>query len=117
MFTKVCFDLMTHNVNSKLLTIGKLTKLDVSMPVRMHLALDNENEPAWVEVKNLKDIVGGVSPNSQVSPELGTVDKARDNMTLFFSAKKLSPVAIPPKMVSKFHFDSDIVAIVQCTRC
>ena len=26
-----------------------------------------------VEVKNLKDIVGGVSPNSQVSPELGTV--------------------------------------------
>ena len=73
MFTKVCFDLMTLNVNSKLLTIGKLTKLDVSMPVRMHLALDNENEPAWVEVKNLKDIVGGVSPNSQVSPELGTV--------------------------------------------
>jgi hypothetical protein len=37
------------------------------MPVRMHLALDNENEPAWVEVKNLKDIVGGVSPTSQVS--------------------------------------------------
>jgi hypothetical protein len=36
------------------------------MPVRMHLALDNENEPAWVEVKNLKDVVGGVSPTSQV---------------------------------------------------
>ncbi len=47
--------------------VGKLKKLDVSMPVRMHLALDNENEPAWVEVKNLKDIVGGVSPTSQVS--------------------------------------------------
>ncbi len=37
------------------------------MPVRMHLALDNENEPAWVEVKNLKDVVGGVSPTSQVT--------------------------------------------------
>jgi hypothetical protein len=45
---------------------GKLKKTDVSMPVRMHLALDNENEPAWVEVKNLKDVVGGVSPTSQV---------------------------------------------------
>jgi hypothetical protein len=48
---------------------GKLKKTDVSMPVRMHLALDNENEPAWVEVKNLKDVVGGVSPTSQVTAQ------------------------------------------------
>ena len=49
---------------------AKITKLDVMVPVRMHQALDNENEPGWAEVKALKDIVGGVSPNSPEAIEL-----------------------------------------------
>merc|ERR1719348_2278407 len=48
----------------------KFTKNDVMVPVRLHQALDNENEPGWAEVKNLKEIVGGVSPNSPEAIEL-----------------------------------------------
>jgi len=48
----------------------KFSKADVMVPVRMHQALDNENEPGWAEVKSLKDIVGGVSPNSPEAIEL-----------------------------------------------
>merc|ERR1719369_2616903 len=49
---------------------GKFGKPDVQATVRMHQALDNENEPGWLEVKNLKEIVGGVSPNSAEAIEL-----------------------------------------------
>ena len=38
----------------------KITKQDVMVPVRMHQALDNENEPGWVEVKQLKTV--GLDP-------------------------------------------------------
>jgi len=48
----------------------KFTKNDVMVPVRLHQALDNENEPAWAEVKNLKEIVGGVAPSSPEAIEL-----------------------------------------------
>merc|ERR550539_1705920 len=49
---------------------GKFGKPDVQGTVRMHQALDNENEPGWAEVKNLKDIIGGVSPTSPEAIEL-----------------------------------------------
>jgi len=49
---------------------NKFGKSDVQGTVRMHQALDNENEPGWAEVKNLKDIVGGVSPTSPEAIEL-----------------------------------------------
>ena len=49
---------------------NKFGKADVQGTVRMHQALDNENEPSWAEVKNLKDIVGGVSPTSPEAIEL-----------------------------------------------
>ena len=48
----------------------KITKNDVMVPVRMHQALDNENEPGWAEVKQLKDIVGGCAPSSPEAIEL-----------------------------------------------
>merc|ERR1719477_574332 len=49
---------------------NKFGKSDVQGTVRMHQALDNENEPGWAEVKNLKDIVGGVPPTSPEAIEL-----------------------------------------------
>ena len=49
---------------------SKLVKPDVFLTVRVHQGLDNENEPAWTEVKQMKDIVGGVSPNSPEAIEL-----------------------------------------------
>ena len=72
----------------------------------MHLALDNENEPSWVEVKNLKDVVGGVSPNSQEAIELNLAratksgglkkdDVGRANIALkAISALNVDPVAL-----------------------
>lgn len=48
----------------------KMGKLDVNLTVRVHQALDNENEPSWAEVKQMKDIVGGVSANSPEAIEL-----------------------------------------------
>ena len=49
---------------------NKFGKTDVQGAVRAHQALDNENEPGWAEVKNLKDIIGGVSPTSPEAIEL-----------------------------------------------
>ena len=48
----------------------QLKKDDVFMNVRMCQALDNENEPTWKEVKTMKDILGGCSPNSPEGIEL-----------------------------------------------
>jgi len=59
-----------NNIIESWQQIDKLAKPDVGGPVRMHQALDNENEPTWIEVKNLKDITGGCSPNSQEAIEL-----------------------------------------------
>ncbi len=61
------------------------------MPVRMHLALDNENEPAWVEVKNLKDVVGGVSPTSQVTHCKDKIAKFRNKYSQKKKYRGLSP--------------------------
>jgi hypothetical protein len=57
----------------------------------MHLALDNENEPAWVEVKNLKDVVGGVSPTSQVTHCKDKIPKFRNK----YSQKRNIGVSVP----------------------
>ena len=37
----------------------KLKKEDVVTSVRLTQALENENEPSWKEVKQMKDILGG----------------------------------------------------------
>jgi hypothetical protein len=57
----------------------------------MHLALDNENEPAWVEVKNLKDVVGGVSPTSQVTHCNDKIPKFRNKYSQKRKYQGLSP--------------------------
>jgi len=90
---------------------AKLAKVDVQMPVRSHLALDNENEPGWAEMKNLKDTIGGVSPNSQEAIELNlaratksaglTKDAVgRANMAL----KCASLLGIDPAQLAKVMF-------------
>jgi len=91
--------------------ISKLGKTDVGCPVRMHQALDNENEPTWVECKNLKDITGGCSPNSQEAIELNLAratksgglkkdDIGRANMAL----KAISLLGVDPVQVAKVLF-------------
>jgi len=90
---------------------SKIGKTDVGAPVRMHLALDNENEPGWVEVKNIKDTVGGVSPNSQEAIELNLAratksgglkkeDIGRANIAL----KAVSMLGVDPVQLAKILF-------------
>ena len=103
-------DELKAEIQEKILTswgeCHKLVKADIGAPVRMHLGLDNENEPSWTEVKNLKDVVGGVSPNSQEAIELNLAratksgglkkdDIARANIALkAISALNVDPVAL-----------------------
>lgn len=90
---------------------SKLVKTDVGGPVRVHTALDNENEPGWTDVKNLKDIVGGVSPTSQEAIELNLAratksgglkkdDIARANMAI----KAISALNVDPVQFAKILF-------------
>lgn len=48
----------------------RLKRDDVFNNVRMAQALENENEPSWKEVRMMKDILGGCSPNSPEAIEL-----------------------------------------------
>ena len=48
----------------------KLIRDDVFLGVRMTQAIDNENEPTWKDVKNMKDILQGCSPSSPEGIEL-----------------------------------------------
>jgi len=90
---------------------SKITKNDVMVPVRMHQALDNENEPGWAEVKSLKDIVGGVSPNSPEAIELNLARatksgglKKDDIGRALVAFKAISALGIDPPTLAKILF-------------
>jgi len=90
---------------------GKLGKTDVGCAVRMHQALDNENEPTWIECKNLKDITGGCSPNSQEAIELNLARatksgglKKDDIGRASLALKAVSLLGVDPVHVAKVLF-------------
>jgi len=90
---------------------AKLKKADVQMPVRSHLALDNENEPGWVEMKNLKDTIGGVSPNSQEAIELNLARatksaglKKEDIGKALIALKAVNLLEVDPQQLAKVMF-------------
>merc|ERR1712223_932986 len=68
----------THGNIINALKEDKLQKNDVFMNVRMAQALDNENDTNWKEVKGMKDILQGCSPNS---PEAISLNLARATKT------------------------------------
>merc|ERR1712036_154789 len=53
-----------HEALVKALNEERLKKEDVFMNVRMALAIENENDTNWKEVKAMKDILQGCSPTS-----------------------------------------------------
>jgi len=90
---------------------AKLKKADIQMPVRSHLALDNENEPGWVEMKNLKDTIGGVSPNSQEAIELNLARatksaglKKEDIGKALIALKACNLLEVDPAQLAKIMF-------------
>merc|ERR1719422_1002398 len=89
----------------------KITKNDVMVPVRMHQALDNENEPGWAEVKSLKDIVGGCAPSSPEAIELNLARaiksggmKNDDIGKSLIAFKAISALGIDPATLAKVMF-------------
>ena len=77
----------------------------------MHLALDNENEPGWLEVKNMKDIIGGVSPTSPEAIELNLARavkagglKKEDIGRTLIALKAVANLGIDPVKLSKMVF-------------
>ena len=64
----------------------KLGRNDVFLNVRMCQAIENENEPTWKDVKNMKDILQGCSPSS---PEGIELNLARATKVTFFSVQTL----------------------------
>lgn len=90
---------------------GKFGKPDVQATVRMHQALDNENEPGWVEVKSLKDIVSGVSPTSAEAIELNLARatksgglKKEDIGRSLMALKAISLLGVDPVKLAKMVF-------------
>ena len=89
----------------------KITKNDVMIPVRMHQALDNENEPGWAEVKQLKDIVGGCAPSSPEAIELNLARATKsggmkndDIGKALIAFKCISALGIDPQTLAKVMF-------------
>ena len=89
----------------------KISKNDVMVPVRMHQALDNENEPGWAEVKQLKDIVGGCAPSSPEAIELNLARaiksggmKNDDIGKALIAFKCISSLGIDPATLAKVMF-------------
>merc|ERR1719367_2725980 len=89
----------------------KITKQDVMVPVRMHQALDNENEPGWVEVKQLKDIVGGCAPSSPEAIELNLARaiksggmKNDDIGKSLIAFKAIAALGVDPMTLAKVMF-------------
>jgi len=89
----------------------KITKNDVMVPVRMHQALDNQNEPGWAEVKQLKDIVGGCAPSSPEAIELNLARAVKsggmkndDIGKALMAFKCISSLGVDPQSLAKIMF-------------
>merc|ERR550532_1536505 len=89
----------------------KIIKNDVMVPVRMHQALDNENDVGWAEVKALKDIVGGCAPSSPEAIELNLARaiksggmKNDDIGKSLIAFKAIAALGIDPATLAKVMF-------------
>merc|ERR1719414_176277 len=95
----------------------KLQKNDVFMNVRMAQALDNENDTNWKEVKGMKDILQGCSPNS---PEAISLNLARATKTgglnkhdiaaCLTAQKVMATIGVDPKCAAQMMNIEKVVA-------
>lgn len=94
---------------SKAIKEEKLKKEDVFGNVRMAQALDNENDTAWKEVKNMKDILQGCSPNS---PEAIELNLARATKTAGLNRHDIAAALTAQKVMSSLNTDPQAMAQV-----
>lgn len=85
----------------------KLQKNDVFMNVRMAQALDNENDTNWKEVKGMKDILSGCSPNS---PEAISLNLARATKTGGLNKHDIAACLTAQKVMVVLGVDPKILA-------
>ena len=87
------------------------------MNVRMCQALDNENEPTWKEVKSMKDILGGCSPNSPEGIELNLARATKsaglktDDLRAALTAQKtMHALGVDPVQMAKIMNIQKVIA-------
>ena len=106
------FDKKRADITEKLkkaISEEKLKKEDVFLNVRMVQALDNENEPTWKEVKQMKDILQGASPNS---PEAIELNLARATKSAGLNRNDITAALMAQKTMAALGTDAKAMAQV-----
>ena len=96
-----------HDAIVKSLNEDKLQKNDVFMNVRMALAIENENDTNWKEVKAMKDILQGCSPNS---PEAISLNLARATKTGGLNKHDIAACLTAQKVMAVLGVDPKVLA-------
>nr|XP_040575727.1 uncharacterized protein LOC121124624 isoform X7 [Lepeophtheirus salmonis] len=94
---------------SKAITDVKMKKEDVQASVRVMQALEMENEPTWKEVKSMKDILQGASPNS---PEAIELNLARATKAAGINRGEFTKILVAQKAMSVLGIDAKHLAQV-----
>ena len=112
-FLNLCYSF----INLKSTCYFQLKKEDVFMNVRMCSALENENEPTWKEVKTMKEILGGCSPNSPEGIELNLARATKsgglkiDDLRAALTAQKtMAALAVNPVQMAQIMNIQKVIA-------
>ena len=99
------------------MTDDKLKRDDVFNNVRLAQALENENEPSWKEVRMMKDILQGCSPNSPEAIELNLTRaiktaglKGRDIASALLAQKAVASLNLNPQVMAKIVNVEKVIA-------
>ena len=99
------------------MTDDKLKRDDVFNNVRLAQALENENEPSWKEVRMMKDILQGCSPNSPEAIELNLTRaiktaglKGSDIASALLAQKAIAALNINPQVMAKIVNVQKVIA-------
>merc|ERR1719225_597129 len=87
----------------------KITRDDVFLNVRMAQGIENENEPTWKEVKNMKDTLSGCSPTS---PEGIELNLAKATKTAGLKNTDIAAVLVAQKVMAALEVDPKTLAQV-----
>jgi len=86
----------------------KLNRDDVFLGVRMAQAIENENEPTWKDVKNMKELLAGCSVTSPEGIELNLARATKtgglnrhDIAATLISQKLLASLGVEPVILAK----------------
>jgi len=85
----------------------KLNRDDVFLSVRMAQAIENENEPTWKDVKNMKELIAGCSVSS---PEGIELNLARATKTGGLKSHDMTAALVAQKLMAHMQVDPKCLA-------